>query len=436
MEHTAGSQSHLPYVVHTEYIRIMATFRTRPLFRPFFLLTVLAVLTTCVTAHGGHDHIPEGEVISLEPIDSTLWTHIMIQSLAFGIIFPTGMVLGLIKSRWHVPVQVAGAAVAIPGYFLGHAHKGRQFSKNAHAQFSNWLMLLLACQVGMGVILKLHVERGILGKIRAVVKKGHLVLGAAMPIVSWVQMLFGGIAALGFCQGDHTGQCAAHFIMGSAFVAYGIILTILLLNGQALLARSGRSQEFFDSLVIAAWGCVNTFTEHRWGGPWVKNDLQHTSMGIIWWAAGLVGVWLARDRSGRPRRNLIPSIVIILTGWGMSGHPQSLHISTEVHSFFGYSLMLAGLTRIVEIVFVLKDKNTLVGPEGGDVDAEINSFQYLPPFLLVASGFMFMGATEEQMAVLDSLSVTHVSYILILYSLAFVLYLCKSFPLTRSSQRQ
>lgn len=360
----------------------------------------------------------------------------MIQSLAFGIIFPTGMVLGLIKSRWHVPVQVAGAAVAIPGYFLGHAHKGRQFSKNAHAQFSNWLMLLLACQVGMGVILKLHVERGILGKIRAVVKKGHLVLGAAMPIVSWVQMLFGGIAALGFCQGDHTGQCAAHFIMGSAFVAYGIILTILLLNGQALLARSGRSQEFFDSLVIAAWGCVNTFTEHRWGGPWVKNDLQHTSMGIIWWAAGLVGVWLARDRSGRPRRNLIPSIVIILTGWGMSGHPQSLHISTEVHSFFGYSLMLAGLTRIVEIVFVLKDKNTLVGPEGGDVDAEINSFQYLPPFLLVASGFMFMGATEEQMAVLDSLSVTHVSYILILYSLAFVLYLCKSFPLTRSSQRQ
>ena len=216
--------------------------------------------------------------------------------------------------------------------------------------------------------------------------------------------------------------------MGSAFIAYGIVLTILLLNGQALLARSGRSQEFYDSLVIALWGCVNTFTEHRWGGPWVKNDLQHTSMGVIWWAAGLVGIWLARDRQGRPKRNLIPGIVIFMTGWAMSAHPQSLMISTMVHTAFGYTLMLAGLTRIIEIVFVLRDKNTLVGPEGGDVDKEINSFQYLPPFLLYASGFCFMGATEEQMQVLNDAHVTHVSYVLILYSLAFLLFLCKLTP--------
>lgn len=34
-----------------------------------------------------------------------------------------------------------------------------------------------------------------------------------------------------------------------------------------------------------------------------------------------------------------------------------------------------------------------------------------------------MGATEEQMALLSSAHVTHVSYILILYSLAFLLFL-------------
>ena len=82
-----------------------------------------------------------------------------------------------------------------------------------------------------------------------------------------------------------------------------------------------------------------------------------------------------------------------MTGWGMSGHPQSLALSTHVHAVFGYTLMAAGLTRIIEISFVLKDKNTLVGPEGGDVDLEINSFQYLPPFLLFSAGFMLMGAT-------------------------------------------
>ncbi|CAK1366012.1 hypothetical protein CB0940_09545 [Cercospora beticola] len=400
----------------------MATFRTRPVAMSL-LPFVFLLLSGTVNAHGGHDEVPEGEAISPEPIDSTLWVHILVQAFAWGILFPTGMVLGQVRSRWHVPVQIAATAIAVPGYFLGHAHKGRQFGPNAHAKFANLLMLILIVQVGLGIYLKMHIERGFLGTIRKGLVKAHGILGGLLPVVTWVQFLFGGIAAQGFCQGDHLGQCLAHFIMGSAFIAYGIVMVILLLNGQPFLARTGRSQEFWDSLIIALWGCVNTFTEHRWGGPWVANDLQHTSMGIIWWAAGLVGIWLSRDRQGRPKRNLIPGIVIFMTGWGMSGHPQNLALSTHVHSVFGYTLMAAGLTRIIEISFVLKDKNTLVGPEGGDVDLEINSFQYLPPFLLFAAGFMFMGATEEQMALLASNNVTHVSYILILYSIAFLLFL-------------
>merc|ERR1711939_1127926 len=191
-------------------------------------------------------------------------------------------------------------------------------------------MLLLIVQVVLGVYLRLHLERGFLGRIRKWQVKGHAILGGVIPVAAWVQMLLGGIASQGFCQADHLGQCLAHFIMGSAFIAYGIVLTILLLNGQAWLARTGRSQEFWDSLIIALWGCVNTFTEHRWGNPWAHNDLQHTSMGIIWWAAGLVGMWLSRDRSGRPRRNLIPAIVILLTGWAMSAHPYTPCLATRL----------------------------------------------------------------------------------------------------------
>jgi len=208
--------------------------------------------------------------------------------------------------------------------------------------------------------------------------------------------------------------------MGSAFIAYGIILLILLLVGQMWLRRTGRSQEFFDSLVIAAWGCVNTFTEHRWGGPWQHNDLQHTSMGIVWWAAGLVGVWLSRKRNGQPKRNLVPGMVIFMTGWAMSAHPQHLPLSTMIHTVFGYTLMAAGAARIIEIAFVLKDRAS-VATDG----AEPNSFQYTTPFLLMAGGFMFMGATEEQMQYLSEANVTHVSYVLILFSIAFLLFLCK-----------
>ena len=90
--------------------------------------------------------------------------------------------------------------------------------------------------------------------------------------------------------------------------------------------------------------------------------------------------------------------------------------------------MGAGLTRIIEISFILRDKTTLDVTPDGQNDDEINSFQYLPPFLLYASGFLFMGATEEQMQLLSDHHVTHVSYILILYSISFLLFLCKFKP--------
>jgi hypothetical protein len=326
----------------------------------------------------------------------------------------------IIRSRWHVPTQSLGTVLAIVGYFLGHKHRGRQFAENIHAKFVPYMMLMLIAQIAMGIYLKLHLEKGIHGKIRKFVVMGHGFVGKAMPIATWVQFVFGGFTALGFCRADHTGQCLAHFIMGSAFIAYGVLLIILLLVGQLWLKRTGRSQEFFDSSVIAAWGCVNTFTEHRWGGPWVGNDLQHTSMGIIWWAAGLVGIWLSRTRAGRPKRNLVPAIVIFMTGWAMSAHPQHLPISSMIHTVFGYTLMAAGAARIVEISFVLKDHSATT-IDGSDP----NSFQYLTPFLLIAGGFLFMGATEEQMQLLSDKHVTHVAYVLILFSISFLLFLCK-----------
>ncbi|KAK0720294.1 hypothetical protein B0H67DRAFT_484990 [Lasiosphaeris hirsuta] len=371
----------------------------------------------------GHEHgeenIPDGMTVSVDPIDATLWAHIFVQMLAFGILFPVGMVLGIIKSRWHVPLQIFGTCVALLGYALGHLHGGRQFSsENVHAKFGNVIFFLMAGQIVLGAYLKLHLEKGIHGRIRPVIRLLHNVNGKAFPLASWTQMLFGGITALGFCQGDHLGQCLAHFIMGSAFMAYGVLLTILLLVGQLWLRRTGRSQEFFDSVVIAAWGCVNTFTEHRWGTAWVRNDWQHTTMGVVWWCAGLAGIWLSRDRDGSPKRNFIPGFVILITGWAMSSHPQEMVVSAMTHKMFGYNLMGVGLTRMIEIAFILQDKPGL--SENG---RESHSFQYIPIFLLFSSGFLFMGATEEQMALVAASGMDHVAYILILYSLAFLLFL-------------
>lgn len=92
-----------------------------------------------------------------------------------------------------------------------------------------------------------------------------------------------------------------------------------------------------------------------------------------------------------------------------------------IHAAFGYTLMAAGVSRIIEICFVLKDK-----PSSDDPMA----FQHLTPFLLFASGFIFMSATEEQLALIASAGIGHVPYLLVIYSLAFLVYLCKGEPET------
>ena len=96
-------------------------------------------------------------------------------------------------------------------------------------------------------------------------------------------------------------------------------------------------------------------------------------IGIIWFCAGILGVFLS-SRKGRPQRNIVPAIVIILTGWAMSSHHQALEFSTQMHSIFGHTLTAAGVTRIVEITLVLRD----TWNAGED---EIRAFQYIPPFV-------------------------------------------------------
>lgn len=83
-----------------------------------------------------------------------------------------------------------------------------------------------------------------------------------------------------------------------------------------------------------------------------------------------------------------------MTGYAMANHGQHLEFSTDIHRLFGWALMAAGLTRIIEICFVLRDEPT-PAVEG---TARPKAFQHLTPFLLVLSGLTFLSATEEQMA--------------------------------------
>ncbi|KAI0029965.1 hypothetical protein K488DRAFT_88227 [Vararia minispora EC-137] len=370
-------------------------------------------------AHEHHDELSEEAANA--PVDAILWIHMIVQAGVWGILFPIGMVLGLSRSRWHVPLQAAGFVLTIGGYFLGHAHGGRQFLKSAHGTFANILLFFVALQLGLGVYLKLHIHER---TVRPWAVRAHGVVGKLYPILGWVQMLFGAIAFRGYCRGGHLGQCLAHYIMGGGFIAYGTIIAILLLVGEQWVRRSGRSPEWWDSWVILLWGIVNTFTEH-WGGAWSIKDMQHTVMGVLWWCGGLLAM----------QRTVVPSVIIILTGWAMSSHAQALMISTQVHAMFGYTLMSAGLARIIEVCFIVPrfapvkvvevddaESDRTLAPEATENQSPGRAFRHLPAFLLVCSGILFMSATDEELRFVDGLGMDHVTYVLIMFSIAFFLY--------------
>lgn len=241
----------------------------------------------------------------------------------------------------------------------------------------------------------------------------HRIVSVMVVLTGWVKVCLAPVALLGFCYDAHTGQCLAHGIMGSSFIAYGFYYAVILVvpwirNGTG----TSQSPEMFDSIVITVWGFVNTWTEHRWGREsWSMGDYQHTSMGIIWWSMGLLGIYLSRGG----RRTFIPALVLMFTGYSMSEHSQHLEISTKVHGMFGLLLITAGVTRIIEIAFLLKDERSFPG--------KILSFQYLPSFGLIESGILFMGATEEQLILVKRLGSDHSAYILVLTSAASLIYL-------------
>jgi len=218
--------------------------------RLLLILSLFVLDTACA-----HEHVEEvSDEATHAAVDSILWIHIFVQAAVWGVLFPVGMVLGLSRSRWHVPLQASGIALTLGGYVLGHAHGGRQFLPSAHGKFANIILVPIAAQLALGVYLKLHIHERTLRPFAVLV---HGVIGKSYPVLGWVQMLFGAIVFRGYCRDGALPQCLAHYIMGGGFIAYGVILAILLLVGEVWVRKSGRSPDWWDSWVILVWVCAS-----------------------------------------------------------------------------------------------------------------------------------------------------------------------------------
>ncbi|EGO22574.1 hypothetical protein SERLADRAFT_350605, partial [Serpula lacrymans var. lacrymans S7.9] len=280
-----------------------------------------------------------------------------------------------------------------------------------HSVFANILFIPICAQLLHGIYPKLHIHECTIQSYAVI---AHGIIGKSYPILGWTQMLLGAIAFRGYCRGETLGQCLAQYIMGSGFVAYGVIMAILLVVGEAWVKQSGRSPEWWDLWIITLWVSHNTFAEH-YGSTWSVINMQHTITYcdyVVGWNRGILGIYLALDN----QRNVVPGLIIILTGWAMLQHAQALEISTKVHTTFEYTLMLAGLTRIVKICFCTPGYS----PSDNGKMAAARAFRHLPPF--VSPKILFMSATNEELNYVHNSDMDHITYLLTMFSLAFTLY--------------
>lgn len=336
-----------------------------------------------------------GERPEFHPINPGSKTfHWLVSLLLLLILSSISTILSLANKKLALLLQLISASYSLfESLFLSFPDSNNH--ENSVSHYTSWILSIT-------LILTL-VSSLKLPKI-------HKFLSILLVIIAWVRVCLAPVALFGFCYGKHTGQCIAHGIMGSAFIGYSFVLALLLIIPWFRINGFPYPQEFYDSSVIMVWGIVNTFTEHRWGKEgWSMGDYQHTAMGIIWWAGGLLGMWL-----GRKSRNFVPGIILIFTGFSMSQHAQHLEISTKIHSLFGIALMGAGLLRVIEISFLLNDTQS---------STKILSFQHLPPFLLTLSGTLFMSANEEQLILVNDLGADASAYFLVASSAAFMIYL-------------
>jgi len=135
------------------------------------------------------------------------------------------------------------------------------------------------------------------------------------------------------------------------------------------------------------------------------------------------------------RKNPIPALLIILTGYAMGQHAQYYMFATMIHTFFGYCLMLAGVCRLIQLALrpavspmgsskpttSAEDDDDTTTLEDEDIQDKTRSgasgsqnlpglangetpvsafFGFLSALGLVSAGLLFQSAHEEQLNIM------------------------------------
>ncbi|KAI0033786.1 hypothetical protein K488DRAFT_77680 [Vararia minispora EC-137] len=258
------------------------------------------------------------------------------------------------------------------------------------------------------------------GRIVFAVVERTLVFAGFALVTSGIAVYTGG------CRDYRINTCLAHVIKGGIFWCYGLVTFARFLGAFSEVgwawnrAPKGRpvSAEFVESAVIFTYGITNVWMERFGaapGSPFTTKQLQHISIAIMYWFAGLVGMgmesrrfrrWLSsfstaymrpRDRASgsvaepasyASSLNPFPALCIGVTGIAMAAHAQNYVFMVQVHMLWGICLGAFAVLRWLTYFFVW------LGPPRSILPSRPPS-EAIGSFFLACGGLLFMLSSED-----------------------------------------
>lgn len=242
-------------------------------------------------------------------------------------------------------------------------------------------------------------------------------------VFAYVCVLSGLPVYVGMCRGGYINTCAAHIIKGSIFFGYGVLTFARYLGAYADLGwawnrkpagSSAISAEMVECFVIFLYGITNTWMERfgaKAGDPYSVKQVQHISIAVMFWFAGLSGMLLESptirrilgavmyagrpgDRVRKPPSyafsfNPLPALTIAITGLAMAAHHQDYVFQVEIHKLWGILLAGGSLFRFLTYFFLwLRPPTESTLPSRPPTEV-------LTAFGWAAGGIVFMLSDEE-----------------------------------------
>ncbi|KAG1874579.1 hypothetical protein DFJ58DRAFT_757750 [Suillus subalutaceus] len=246
-------------------------------------------------------------------------------------------------------------------------------------------------------------------------------LERALVFAAFGMTLSGIVVYTGGCRESYVNGCLAHLIKGGIFWCYGLVTFARYLGSFSELGWAWNisptgehvSAEFVESLVIFLYGITNTWMERfgvHSGDPYTTKQVQHISIAVMFWFAGLIGMgieskrvrrWLAASAvaavgsaeaseppSYRGSFNPFPALVIGVTGAAMSAHAQTYLFQVQIHELWGRLLLGFSVLRCFTYFFVWLGPPRSILPSRPPTEA-------LASFFLACGGLVFIFSTEE-----------------------------------------